>query len=35
MAFATYFHRSRPDQEKDTHEIIVFHANILRYFICK
>jgi len=34
-AFATYFHRARSNQRKDTHDIIVFHANILRYFICK
>lgn len=34
-AFATYFHRSRSNQRKDTHDIIVFHANLLRYFICK
>ncbi|CAF0764597.1 unnamed protein product [Adineta steineri] len=34
-AFATYFHRAHNDQRKETHDIIVFHANILRYFICK
>ncbi|CAF2654894.1 unnamed protein product [Rotaria sp. Silwood2] len=34
-AFATYFHRARRNQDKETHDIIVFHANILRYFICK
>ncbi|CAM2720854.1 unnamed protein product [Rotaria socialis] len=34
-AFAKYFHRARSDQNKETHDIIVFHANILRYFICK
>ncbi|CAF2973526.1 unnamed protein product [Rotaria sp. Silwood2] len=34
-AFETYFHRARNDQYKETHDIIVFHANVLRYFICK
>ncbi|CAF1526033.1 unnamed protein product, partial [Rotaria sordida] len=34
-AFAKHFHRAEKTQNKDTHDIIVFHANILRYFICK
>ncbi|UJR15204.1 hypothetical protein I4U23_002163 [Adineta vaga] len=34
-AFATYFHRARQDQNRETHDILVFHANLLRYFICK
>ncbi|CAF1031210.1 unnamed protein product [Didymodactylos carnosus] len=34
-AFRTYFHRAMPSQSSDTHDIIVFHANLLRYFICK
>ncbi|CAF1070304.1 unnamed protein product [Adineta steineri] len=34
-AFRTYFHRAYYKQYKDTHDIIVFHANVLRYFICK
>ncbi|CAF1223179.1 unnamed protein product [Rotaria sp. Silwood1] len=34
-AFTKYFHRSQKNQYKETHDIIVFHANILRYFICK
>ena len=23
------------DQEKDSHEVIVCHANVIRYFICR
>ncbi|CAF1555678.1 unnamed protein product [Adineta ricciae] len=34
-AFATYFHRARHNQPRETHDILVFHANLLRYFICK
>lgn len=33
--FARYFHRAKGTQIRDTHDILVFHANILRYFICK
>lgn len=31
-AFRKYFHRAEPDQEKDSYEIIVCHANVIRYF---
>ncbi|XP_024083857.1 serine/threonine-protein phosphatase PGAM5, mitochondrial isoform X2 [Cimex lectularius] len=34
-AFRKYFHRASPHQEKDTYEIIVCHANVIRYFVCR
>jgi len=34
-AFRRYFHRADPDQKKDSYEVIVCHANVIRYFICR
>ena len=34
-AFRTYFHRADPEQTKDSHEVIVCHANVIRYFVCR
>jgi len=34
-AFRKYFHRAEPHQEKDSYEIIVCHANVIRYFACR
>ncbi|KAG8182710.1 hypothetical protein JTE90_026164 [Oedothorax gibbosus] len=34
-AFRKYFHRAKPGQEKDSYEIIVCHANVIRYFVCR
>ena len=34
-AFKTYFHRADPEQKSDSHEIIVCHANVIRYFVCR
>lgn len=34
-AFRKYFHRAEPEQEKDTFEVIVCHANVIRYFTCR
>lgn len=34
-AFRKYFHRADPNQEKDSYEIIVCHANVIRYFVCR
>lgn len=34
-AFRKYIHRAEPSQEKDSVEIIVCHANVIRYFICR
>ena len=34
-AFRKYFHRAEPEQEKDSYEVIVCHANVIRYFLCR
>jgi len=34
-AFRKYFHRAEPDQTEDSYEIIVCHANVIRYFFCR
>ena len=34
-AFRKYFHRASPEQEEDSYEIIVGHANVIRYFVCR
>ncbi|BFZ19125.1 hypothetical protein BsWGS_22164 [Bradybaena similaris] len=34
-AFRKYFHRADPGQKEDSYEIIVCHANVIRYFICR
>ncbi|ODN02622.1 Serine/threonine-protein phosphatase PGAM5, mitochondrial [Orchesella cincta] len=34
-AFRKYFHRADPEQEKDSYELIVCHANVIRYFVCR
>jgi serine/threonine-protein phosphatase PGAM5 len=34
-AFRQYFHRAPPEQKEDSHEIIVCHANVIRYFVCR
>ncbi|XP_071502022.1 serine/threonine-protein phosphatase PGAM5, mitochondrial-like [Diadema antillarum] len=34
-AFRKYFHRADPEQVKDSYEIIVCHANVIRYFVCR
>jgi len=34
-AFRKYFHRADPVQKEDSYEIIVCHANVIRYFICR
>ncbi|XP_064612954.1 serine/threonine-protein phosphatase PGAM5, mitochondrial-like [Liolophura sinensis] len=34
-AFRHYFHRASPDQTTDSYEIIVCHANVIRYFVCR
>ena len=31
-AFRKYFHRASPEQEEDSYEIIVGHANVIRLF---
>ena len=34
-AFRKYFHRAEPSQEMDSYEIVVCHANVIRYFLCR
>lgn len=34
-AFRKYFHRATPTQKEDTVEILVCHANVIRYFVCR
>lgn len=34
-AFRKYFYRADPQQEKDSFDIIVCHANVIRYFVCR
>ncbi|XP_039959498.1 serine/threonine-protein phosphatase Pgam5, mitochondrial isoform X1 [Bactrocera neohumeralis] len=34
-AFRRYFHRAAPDQEHDSHTLIIGHANVIRYFVCR
>ena len=34
-AFRKYFHRALPTQETSSIEILVCHANVIRYFICR
>jgi len=34
-AFRKYFHRAEVSQTEDSYEIIVCHANVIRYFVCR
>ncbi|XP_008334796.1 serine/threonine-protein phosphatase PGAM5, mitochondrial isoform X2 [Cynoglossus semilaevis] len=34
-AFRKYIHRADPKQKEDSYEIIVCHANVIRYFVCR
>lgn len=34
-AFRKYFHRAPPSQTEDSIEILVCHANVIRYFVCR
>jgi len=34
-AFRKYFHRAKPCQTEDSYEIIVCHANVIRYFLMR
>ncbi|RVE53996.1 hypothetical protein evm_001399 [Chilo suppressalis] len=34
-AFRRYFHRAPPDQTKDSYTLLVCHANVIRFFVCK
>jgi len=34
-AFRKYFHRADPSQMKESYEVVVCHANVIRYFVCR
>ncbi|XP_050430596.1 serine/threonine-protein phosphatase PGAM5, mitochondrial-like [Adelges cooleyi] len=34
-AFRQFFHRAPPEQKEDSYEIIVCHANVIRYFVMR
>lgn len=34
-AFRKYIHRAPPSQKEDSTEVLVFHANVIRYFVCR
>jgi len=34
-AFRKFVHRADVDQAEDSYEIIVCHANVIRYFVCR
>ena len=34
-AFRKYIHRADVKQANDSHELIVCHANVIRYFVCR
>jgi len=34
-AFRKHFHRASPSQTEDSYEVVVCHANVIRYFACR
>ncbi|CAB3411316.1 unnamed protein product [Caenorhabditis bovis] len=34
-AFRKLFHRASPTQKEDSYELVVCHANVIRYFVCR
>ena len=34
-AFRKLFHRAKPTQKEDSVEIVVCHANVIRYFVMR
>ncbi|XP_046738393.1 serine/threonine-protein phosphatase PGAM5, mitochondrial-like isoform X2 [Diprion similis] len=34
-AFRRYFHRADPKQTQDSYTLLVCHANVIRYFVCR
>ncbi|XP_015510470.1 serine/threonine-protein phosphatase PGAM5, mitochondrial-like isoform X1 [Neodiprion pinetum] len=34
-AFRRYFHRADPKQTQDSYTVLVCHANVIRYFVCR
>lgn len=33
--FRAHFHRAPPSQESETYTLMVCHANVIRYFVCR
>jgi serine/threonine-protein phosphatase PGAM5 len=33
--FREFIHRADPDQEGESHDVIVCHANVIRYYVCR
>lgn len=34
-AFRKYFFRAEPEQQIDSYTLLVCHANVIRYFVCR
>lgn len=34
-AFRKYIHRADPQQKEDSYQLLVCHANVIRYFVCR
>ncbi|KAF4524269.1 hypothetical protein B566_EDAN012032 [Ephemera danica] len=34
-AFRKHFHRAEPSQDHDSYDVLVCHANVIRYFVCR
>ncbi|KAL6428010.1 hypothetical protein ACFW04_008420 [Cataglyphis niger] len=34
-AFRKYFHRADPSQQRDSYTVLICHANVIRYFVCR
>lgn len=34
-AFRRYFYRALPEQRKDSYEVLVCHAHVIRFFVCR
>uniref|UniRef100_A0A914HPC9 Serine/threonine-protein phosphatase PGAM5, mitochondrial n=1 Tax=Globodera rostochiensis TaxID=31243 RepID=A0A914HPC9_GLORO len=34
-AFRKFIHRAKPKQKEDSFELFFFHANVIRYFVCR
>lgn len=35
QAFSVFIHRAEPTQTEDAYEVLVCHANVIRYFVCR
>lgn len=34
-AFRSFIHRAHPSQSEESHDIVVCHGNVIRYFVCR